>query len=111
LAALSRQNNGQAQKIEEAVQAAQSLHFIRMIIWALYGERPIFLRRYLFMKWTEEEKRQFILRVDIGRARRLYDEGKNAEEIAAVVRRPVALMEKWIGNFKIIDQKRQARNG
>ena len=43
------------------------------------------------MKWTEEEKRQFILRVDIGRARRLYDEGKNAEEIAAVVRRPVAL--------------------
>lgn len=48
------------------------------------------------MKWTEEEKRQFILRVDIGRARRLYDEGKNAEEIAAVVRRPVALMEKWI---------------
>lgn len=63
------------------------------------------------MKWTEEEKRQFILRVDIGRARCLYDEGKNAEEIAAVVRRPVALMEKWIGNFKIIDQKRQARNG
>ena len=63
------------------------------------------------MKWTEEEKRQFILRVDIGRARRLYDEGKNAEEIAAVVRRPVALMEKWIRNFKIIDQKRQARNG
>ena len=52
------------------------------------------------MKWTEEEKRQFILRVDIGRARRLYDEGKNAEEIAAVVRRPVALMEKWIRNFK-----------
>lgn len=42
---------------------------------------------------------------------RLYDEGKNAEEIAAVVRRPVALMEKWIRNFKIIDQKRQARNG
>lgn len=63
------------------------------------------------MKWTEEEKRQFILRVDIGRARRLHDEGKNAEEIAAVVRRPVALMEKWIRNFKIIDQKRQARNG
>ena len=38
------------------------------------------------MKWTEEEKRQFILRVDIGRARRLYDEGKNAEEIAAACR-------------------------
>lgn len=62
------------------------------------------------MKMTEELKRsKLILR--IGRARRLYDAGKNAEEIAAVVRRPVALMEKWIRNFKIIDQKRQARNG
>lgn len=63
------------------------------------------------MKWTEEEKRQFILRVDIGRARRLYDEGKNAEEIAAVVRWPIALMEKWINNFKIIDEKRRTPNG
>ena len=58
-----------------------------------------------------EEKLSPMLIIDIGRARRLYDEGKNAEEIAAVVRRPVALMEKWIRNFKIIDQKRQARNG
>ena len=63
------------------------------------------------MKWTEEEKRQFILRVDIGRARRLYDEGKNAEEIAAVMREPIALMEKWINNFKIIDEKRRTPNG
>ena len=58
-----------------------------------------------------EEKLSPMLIIDIGRARRLYDEGKNAEEIAAVVRRPVALMEKWIRNFKIIDQKRQTRNG
>lgn len=63
------------------------------------------------MKWTEEEKRQFILRVDIGRARRLYDAGKNAEEIAAVMREPIALMEKWINNFKIIDEKRRTPNG
>lgn len=63
------------------------------------------------MKMTEEELNQARLKIDIGRARRLYDEGKNAEEIAAVVRRPVTLMEKWIGNFKIIDEKRQARNG
>lgn len=33
------------------------------------------------MKWTEEEKRQFILRVDIGRARRLYDEGKTQRRL------------------------------
>lgn len=36
-----------------------------------------------------EEKLSPMLIIDIGRARRLYDEGKNAEEIAAVVRRPV----------------------
>lgn len=62
------------------------------------------------MKMTEEKLSPMLI-IDIGRARRLYDEGKNAEEIAAVVRRPVALMKKWIRNFKIIDQKRQARNG
>jgi len=69
-----------------------------------------FLRRFLAMKMREEKLSPMLI-IDIGRARRLYDEGKNAEEIAAVVRRPVALMEKWIRNFKIIDQKRQARNG
>lgn len=58
-----------------------------------------------------EEKLSPMLIIDIGRARRLYDEGKNAEEIAAVVRRPVTLMEKWIENFKLIDEKRQTRNG
>ena len=58
-----------------------------------------------------EEKLSPMLIIDIGRARRLYDEGKNAEEIAAVVRRPVTLMEEWIGNFKLIDEKRQTRNG
>ena len=58
-----------------------------------------------------EEKLSPMLIIDIGRARRLYDEGKIAEEIAAVVRRPVTLMEKWIGNFKLIDEKRQTRNG
>ena len=58
-----------------------------------------------------EEKLSPMLIIDIGRARRLYDEGKNAEEIAAVVRRPVTLMEKWIVNFKLIDEKRQTRNG
>ena len=58
-----------------------------------------------------EEKLSPMLIIDIGRARRLYDEGKNAEEIAAVVRRPVTLMEKWIRNFKLIDEKRQTRNG
>lgn len=58
------------------------------------------------MKMTEELKRsKLILR--IGRARRLYDAGKNAEEIAAVMREPIALMEKWINNFKIIDEKRR----
>ena len=40
-----------------------------------------------------EEKLSPMLIIDIGRARRLYDEGKNAEEIAAVVRRPVTLLE------------------
>jgi len=53
-----------------------------------------------------EEKLSPMLIIDIGRARRLYE-----EEIAAVVRRPVTLMEKWIGNFKLIDEKRQTRNG
>lgn len=62
------------------------------------------------MKMTEEKLNPMLI-IDIGRARRLYDEGKNAEEIAAVVRRPVTLMEKWIGNFKIIDQKRRERSG
>ena len=62
------------------------------------------------MKMTEEKLNPMLI-IDIGRARRLYDEGKNAEEIAAVVRRPVTLMEKWIGNLKIIDQKRRERNG
>lgn len=62
------------------------------------------------MKMTEELKRsKLILR--IGRARRLYDAGKNAEEIAAVMREPIALMEKWINNFKIIDEKRRTPNG
>lgn len=62
------------------------------------------------MKMTEELKRsKSILR--IGRARRLYDAGKNAEEIAAVMREPIALMEKWINNFKIIDEKRRTPNG
>ena len=58
------------------------------------------------MKMTEELKRsKLILR--IGRARRLYDAGK----IAAVMREPIALMEKWINNFKIIDEKRCTPNG
>lgn len=58
------------------------------------------------MKMTEELKRsKLILR--IGRARRLYDAGKNAEEIAAVMREPIA----WINNFKIIDEKRRTPNG
>ena len=56
------------------------------------------------MKMTEELKRsKLILR--IGRARRLYDAGKNAEEIAAVMREPIALMEKWINNFKSLTRK------
>ena len=51
------------------------------------------------MKMTEEKLNPMLI-IDIGRARRLYDEGKNAEEIAAVVRRPVTLMEKWIGELQ-----------
>ena len=52
------------------------------------------------MKMTEELKRsKLILR--IGRA----------QEIAAVMREPIALMEKWINNFKIIDEKRRTPNG
>ena len=62
------------------------------------------------MKMTKIELNNARMKFDIGRARRLYDEGKTAEEIAAVVKRPVTLMEKWIGNFKIIDQKRQEKN-
>ena len=63
------------------------------------------------MKMTDEEVKRAKLILRIGRARRLYDAGKNAEEIAAVVREPVSLMEKWINNFKIIDEKRYIQNG
>jgi hypothetical protein len=83
LAALSRQNNGQAQKNEEAVRAAQSLRFIRGLFRALYGEHPIFFEEVFVMKMTEEKLNPMLI-IDIGRARRLYDEGKNAEEIAAM---------------------------
>ena len=69
------------------------------------------LKEVLQMKMTEEEVKRARLILRIGRARRLYDAGKNAEEIAAVVREPVALMEKWINNFKIIDEKRHIQNG
>ena len=52
------------------------------------------------MKMTEEKLNPMLI-IDIGRARRLYDEGKNAEEIAAVVRRPVTLMENYIEYAKV----------
>lgn len=56
------------------------------------------------MKMTEELKRsKLILR--IGRARRLYDAGKNAEEIAAVMREPIALMENGSITSKSLTRK------
>ena len=59
----------------------------------------------------EEKRNRGKLTIYIGRAYRLYHKGKNAEEIAAVMKRPVAQMEKWIGKFKIFDQKKLAKNG
>ena len=61
LAALSRQNNGQAQKNEEAVRAAQSLRFIRGLFRALYGEHPIFFEEVFS---NEDERRKIKSHVD-----------------------------------------------
>ncbi len=64
------------------------------------------------MKMTEEEICKFVLRVHINRAHRLYfEKGKSPEEIAMILRRPVSQIEKWINNFKIIDEKRRIQNG
>ena len=59
-----------------------------------------------------KEQQETRLKMHIGRAYRLYiKDGKSPEEIAMILRRPVSQIEKWINNFKIIDEKRRIQNG